>query len=245
MLNQTDALPVSVQKGLNDFVGAVKQAFGNTLVSIVLYGSAAEGRLRPSSDVNVMLVLKTFDIAQINPLREKLSLYHAAFRLNVMFLLESEITIASEAFAVKFTDILSRHRILLGTDPFDDIKVSRSATLQRLRQVVINLTLRLRERYALVSLHSEKLVPIIADMAGPIRTCAATILSLEGKNDLHPKEALQLLTKQFPQHDWQKTFNNISKAREEQELNVSEEISTIQELLSLLQAMQNHILNMK
>lgn len=154
------------------------------LVSIVLFGSAAEGRMRPSSDVNLILVTKEFDVSQVNRLREVLRVAYAAIRMNVMFILESEISVASEAFAVKFTDILNRNRILFGSDPFKNMEVSRAATLQRLRQVTVNLMLRLRERYALVSLREEQLVPIIADVAGPIRASAATILGLEGKKGI-------------------------------------------------------------
>ena len=38
------------ERGLSDLVAAARQALGDTLDSIVLYGSAAEGRLRPASD---------------------------------------------------------------------------------------------------------------------------------------------------------------------------------------------------
>jgi hypothetical protein len=43
------------------FVEAPRDAFGDRLISVVLFGSAAEGRLRPTSDVNVIVVLQAFD----------------------------------------------------------------------------------------------------------------------------------------------------------------------------------------
>lgn len=95
-------------------------------------------------------------VSQVDPLREVLRMSYAAIRLNVKFILESEISVASEAFAVKFTDILNRNIILFGSNPFKNIEVSRAATLQRLQQVIVNLLLRLRERYALVSLREEQ-----------------------------------------------------------------------------------------
>jgi predicted nucleotidyltransferase len=184
MEKQLQDLPENIRKVLTDFGNAAIEACAKNLISIVLFGSAAEGRLRPSSDVNLILVLKDFEVSQINQLREMLRVAHAAIRLNVMFILDSEISAASDAFAVKFTDNQHRHRILIGTNPFDKLEVSRTATIQRLNQVIINLLLRLRERYSLVSLREEQLVHIIADVAGPIRSSAATILSLEGKEAL-------------------------------------------------------------
>jgi hypothetical protein len=45
-------LPPRVQEVLRDFVEAARGAFGPDLRAVVLYGSAAEGRLRATSDVN-------------------------------------------------------------------------------------------------------------------------------------------------------------------------------------------------
>ncbi len=241
MENQTESLPPNVRNILNDFIETAKTACGPNLISVVLYGSAAEDRLRPSSDVNLILLLKEFEPSQINPLREKLRLAYAAIRLQVMFLLQSEIQLASESFAVKFTDILNRHRILFGADAFSNLLVSRTATLQRLKQVTINLTLRLRDRYALVSLREEQLVSVIAEAAGPIRACAAAIIALESGKKEAPKEALQIWIQKFPQKDWAQVLKNMSLAREEQLLKPGEGISTLLGLMDLLNTMQSHL----
>jgi predicted nucleotidyltransferase len=244
--NQLKELPDNVQRCLTDFINTAKEACGENLVSIVLFGSAAEGRLRPTSDVNLMLVTKDFVVSQVDQLREVLRISYAAIRLNVMFILESEILVASEAFAVKFTDILNRNLILFGTHPFKNIEVSRAATLQRLQQVIVNLMLRLRERYALVSLREEQLVPIIADVTGPIRASAATILGLQGDKNIHPKEALQKFTQRLPgSSSWNKVLKNLSIAREEQELKPGEAAATLLGLLDLLKMMHNFVQDMK
>ena len=47
-------LPGDVARVLDDFVAAVRDAFGDQLESAVLYGSGAEGALRATSDVNVV-----------------------------------------------------------------------------------------------------------------------------------------------------------------------------------------------
>ncbi len=53
---------------LDAVVDAARRAFGDDLRSIVLFGSAAEGRLRATSDVNLMLVLRRF-LADMESLR--------------------------------------------------------------------------------------------------------------------------------------------------------------------------------
>ena len=47
-------LPPQVEQSVNRFVKVARAAFGADLVSIVMYGSAAEGRLRATSDVNTV-----------------------------------------------------------------------------------------------------------------------------------------------------------------------------------------------
>jgi hypothetical protein len=44
-----------------------------------------------------------------------------------MFILESEIVVAKDAFAVKFADIVARHQVLYGNDPFAGLTISREA----------------------------------------------------------------------------------------------------------------------
>src|SRR5262245_3653471 len=57
-------LPPEISRVLDDFLARAREALGADLESVVLYGSAAEGALRPTSDVNVLLVLTAFDRAK-------------------------------------------------------------------------------------------------------------------------------------------------------------------------------------
>lgn len=224
-----------VEQLLDQFVQGACHILSTNLISIVLYGSYAEDKLRSTSDVNLILVLKAFELDQINGIRELFCVAHAAIFLNVMFLLETEIDIASEAFAVKFTDILSRHKILYGEDPFKKIKISKTATLQRLKQVLINLTLRLREKYVLMSQYEEQLTYLIADVTGPIRATAVSLLAMEGKTASSPKDALEIITKNIPGRDWSTILTNMSTAREKQQLKHGVAETTIIALIELTQ----------
>lgn len=238
-------LPENVRLGLGRFLDAAREACGDDLASAVLFGSAAEGRLRPSSDVNLILVLKAWRAPRIDALRESLRVAHAAIRLGVMFLLVEEIPAAAEAFAVKFSDILGRRRILLGHDPFAGLEISRDATLQRTRQSLMNLSLRLRERYALISLREEQLVPVIAEAAGPVRTAAAAILRLEGRSGTHPKESLQDLAGRLPGGPRTLILERISAAREYRDFGPGEAAAAMAELMDLVKAMQDHLKAMR
>lgn len=207
----------TIDEQLNDFVRAAQTALGDDLLSMVLFGSAAEGRQRPTSDVNVLLLLKQFDRARVDQLREPLRLAHATIRLAPMFILRDELEPATRAFAVKFREIKRRHVLLHGTDPFATIEVSRTSSVLRVRQELLNLTLRLRQTYVLRSLREEQVVFAIADAAGPLRAAAATLIELSGGRLLPPKEALEQLAREIRPAD-DALLASMSQAREQRAL---------------------------
>jgi Nucleotidyltransferase domain len=184
-------LPEAVRGPLTAFTTAAQQVFADDLLSVVLFGSAAEGRMRQTSDVNVVVVLHRVDPMRLEQIGEAYRLAHAAIRLSAMFILESEIGVAKDAFAVKFADIVERHQVLCGSDPFAGLTISREAAMHRLLQVLVNLQLRLRERFALSSAFGEQLALAAADAVGPLRASAAVLLWLESGEHVAPREALR------------------------------------------------------
>ncbi len=73
-----------------EFTAAAQEAFAEGLLSVVLFGPAAEGRLRATSDVNVVVVLRRVDPNRIAAIGDA----HPAIRLSAMFILEDEIGVA-------------------------------------------------------------------------------------------------------------------------------------------------------
>jgi predicted nucleotidyltransferase len=133
------AVPPNVEATIRRFLQEASEILGQSLHAAVLFGSAAEGRLRASSDVNLILVLRDFTTAQGIALQGPLTLAEAAIRLKAMFLLESEIDPAMECFAQKFADIVRRHHVLIGEDPFKTRSISRGALIHQTRQSLLNL----------------------------------------------------------------------------------------------------------
>jgi predicted nucleotidyltransferase len=212
-LDSTAGLPADVERALSEIVATAQAVLGPDLRSIVLYGSGAEGRLRPTSDVNAIVVLAAFDPAKVDRLREPLRTAYAAIRLTVTFLLEHEVAPAVEAFAVKFADIRRRRRVLLGADPFTNLAPSRNAEMARLRQVLLNLTLRLRQSYVLRSLREEQAVLVIAEATGPLRACAAALLELGGMKVASPREALEQVVTTLSGKAWKEVLARLTDAR--------------------------------
>ena len=221
------------QKVLDDFVAAVRAAFGDDVLSVVLFGSAAEDRLRPSSDVNLLVLLRSFDPTKALALGPDLQLFAAAIRLRAMFLLEAELEAAALAFPVKFADMTRRHRVLAGADPFPRLTIPRAAARARLEQVLLNLLLRLRARLVESGENDALLLRSLAETAGPLRASAAELLELEGCGAPSPKEALQVVAG--------RPLEELSQVREKGSLPPGTARTTLLGLIELAQTMRTRV----
>jgi hypothetical protein len=207
-------LPPPIAEVVNSFLQSAKDAFGPDLLSIVLFGSAAEGQLRATSDLNLILVLASFDQAKADKLRHPLRVAQAAIQLHPMFLLKDEIPHAARSFAPKFADIRRRRAILFGDDPFASLSIPRDAEIRQVRQQLLNLILRLRAAYVARSLREEQLSLLIAGALGPLRSYAAALLDIEGRPAPSSWQALQLFGAELAIPDWPQLSARLAATQE-------------------------------
>jgi predicted nucleotidyltransferase len=235
---QSGQIPGQIDQLLQRLVETARSSFGGDLTSIVLFGSAAEGRLRPTSDLNLLIVLKRFERSSVDSFREPLRLARVAARAATMFILETELAAAAEAFAVKFDDIARRHRILYGENVITRLTAPRAIRKRQVGQVLMNLSLRLRERYATHSLREEQLAVVIAEATGPLRAAAATVCDLEGIAINSPREALEKMGTLLGGAEWGKVLESIAMARQTGALPAGTAAGALFELIRLAEQMR-------
>jgi predicted nucleotidyltransferase len=207
-------LPAQVKQVLDDFLKAARESFGRDLLSVVLYGSAAEGKLRATSDVNIVMVLSSFEQSKVDLFRAPLRLAQSAIQLRPMFLLKEEISQAARSFAPKFADILRRRAILHGDDPFASISIPREVQILELKQQLLNQILRLRASYVSRSLREEQLNMVIASAIGPLRSAAAALLELQGTPAGSSQQALESIGAELALANWPQTLALLSATQE-------------------------------
>lgn len=219
---------------LAEFVQEARQAFTDDLLAVVLFGSAAEQRQRAGSDVNLIVFLEKLDARSLDAFRATVRVCHTSVRASVMFLLRTELAEAATLFAVKFNDIKNRHRLLWGNDPFPALEIDQVALRRLTREVLLNLGIRLRERYALLSLRQEQLLPVIAAAAAPLRSAALALLALQGGAGRDsPREALLKIAGETGRGDFLAAVHTLSQAREQETLPDGQAGTTLLTLSSL------------
>lgn len=227
-------VPENVRRVLTDVLRKTREVFNADLLSVVLYGSAAAGQMRPTSDVNLLLVLKRLDFAAGERLDETLRLAEAAVGLKVMFLLETEVADAATAFALKFADMTDRHVLLYGRDPFAALNVPHGAKIFRLKQVLLNLVLRMREAFIRSAGEEKQRALLIAEFAAPLRSAAAVLLELENAAPAtSPKEALEQVAAGIDQAVFTDALATLTAARSQRDLPAGAAGATMQRLIDL------------
>ena len=99
--------------------------------------------------------------------------------------------------------------------------------------MLLNLTLRLRVRYALTSLREERLALVIAGAAAPLRVAAATLMDLEGRRPASPREALEALVSAAGNPAWGEALERMTLARTTRSLPAGSAAPTLFELIHI------------
>jgi len=130
---------------LDDLVRQLQSAYGETLRSVVLYGSAVAGEhIAKRSDYNVLCVLDAVPLDRLAAVGAVLRAWSESGNPPPMTFTSSEWRSSSDVFPMEYADILERHRVLHGEDVTRGIQVSRSDLRLQVEQQALGKLLHLR-----------------------------------------------------------------------------------------------------
>jgi hypothetical protein len=137
------------QRAIERVSSDVDRAFGNRLVCLALYGSAANESFIPErSDLNFAIVLEAVTIEDLQALQPLLPAWH---RLGVGTPLVVDLDFlehARDVFPIELEEIRSSHRLLAGRDVFSPLDIAAVDLRRQLEQEARAKLLRLRVQYA-------------------------------------------------------------------------------------------------
>ena len=130
---------------LDNLVTQLKSAYGPTLQSVILYGSAVAGEhIAKKSDYNVLVVLDAVPLERLAAVGAVLHAWAEAGNPAPMTFTSAEWKSSSDVFPMEYADILERHRVLHGIDVTEGITVSRSDLRLQVEQQALGKLLHLR-----------------------------------------------------------------------------------------------------
>ncbi len=176
---------------VEQFAGAMREALGERLVALLLYGSAARGAHVPQrSDVNTLLLCDMVDEDLFARLEPVVRTWTRAGHPAPLILTEAEWRASADAFPIEYEDIRDAHRLLAGRDPWQGVAVRREDLRRQLEHELRGKLVRLRQAYAAFRGEPKRLTRVIVGSAGGFFTMLRATLRLAGRAAPAAPEAL-------------------------------------------------------
>jgi hypothetical protein len=136
-----------MDKLLAQLVEKLQKAYGERLVSVVLYGSAAAGDHQAKfSDYNILCVLSEITPRELGAGEDIFRWWREQCSPAPLLLTEQEVATSTDCFAIEFLDIQRRHRLLFGKDVIAPLIVDHSFYRAQVEHDLRAKLLRLRQK---------------------------------------------------------------------------------------------------
>jgi len=113
-----------MEKVVEQLVEKLQKAYGDRLVSLVLYGSAAAGDRQPDfSDYNVLCVLTRVTPRELGDSEPIFRWWREHGSPSPLLLSQQEVETSADCFVIEFRDIQRQHRLLAGKDVISGLAV--------------------------------------------------------------------------------------------------------------------------
>jgi hypothetical protein len=179
--------PRDQEARLERLARAVESAAGPNLVSLVLYGSAADGTARADSDLNLLLVLEDAGSTSLGALSPALADWHKAGERPPLVFSRASWQAAADVFPLEIEDIRSRHRVIRGADPVVGLTTTPDHQRLQLEREVRGRMIQLRAAYAAVASDGRALSDVVAESCrGMLPLFRAAVRMAGGTPDADP-----------------------------------------------------------
>lgn len=139
---QTEAL-------LKDLSGRLKTAFGDRLVSLILYGSAARAdRLDKLSDLNILCVLDRITTEELAKSEPVFHWWLESGSPAPLLLTAEEVRTSADCFPMEYHDMREQRRVLYGADVIETLQIDTSTYRTQVEHELRSKQIRLRQKAA-------------------------------------------------------------------------------------------------
>jgi hypothetical protein len=188
-----------MEKLLSQLVEKLQKAYGERLVSVVLYGSAACGDRQPKfSDINVLCVLGAIAPRELAACEEIARWWRERGNSSLQMMTESEVSESADCFAVEFTAIQRSHRLLYGKDVVSSLAIGRQFYRAQVERELRAKLLRLRQKAAGMMSQPDLLRGLLLDSVSTFCVLFGHALALRGVDAPQKKrEAVAMAREHF------------------------------------------------
>lgn len=174
---------------LDELVTQLSAAYGTSLKSVVLYGSAATGQtIAKKPDYNVLVIVDELGADKLAAASATARAWSEAGNPAPLTMTSKEWRGSSDIFPMEYADILERHRVLHGDPPFDGISVDPGDLRLQLEHEAMGVLLKLRQGVLAAGGDAKRQIELMAASRSSVLVVFRALLRLHGK--VPPTDAL-------------------------------------------------------
>lgn len=167
---------------LEQLVRQLEAAYGPTLQSVMLYGSAVAGEhIAKKSDYNVLVILDAVPLDRLAQVGAVLHAWGEAGNPPPMTFTAVEWKSSADVFPMEYADILEKHRVLYGTDATEGIQVSRKDLRLQVEQQALGKLLHLRRGAMAAGNDSKEQIALIEASLSALMVVFRGVVRLAGE----------------------------------------------------------------
>lgn len=179
---------------LDDLVSQLKLAYGTSLRSVVLYGSAVAGEhIAKKSDYNVLVVVDAITVENLRKAAAIAKAWSEDGNPPPMTFTTAEWKSSSDIFPMEYADILERHRLLFGEEPCEGISVSTADLRLQVEYQAMGKLLQLRQAVMAAGGETKNQVVLLEDSLSTLMVIFRGVIRLAGDSAPQDYEALATL----------------------------------------------------
>jgi hypothetical protein len=179
------------ERALKELVEKLQKAYGDSLVSVVLYGSAAVNDHQAGfSDLNILCVLKRIARPELAASEGIFHWWREMGNPAPLLLDEQEVTRAADCFPIEFHDIKERRRVLDGSDVMEAVEIDDKYYRAQVEHELRAKLLRLRQKAAGVLSDKDLLMGLMADSLSTFAVLTRHALRLAGVTTIWQKRQI-------------------------------------------------------
>lgn len=170
-----------MEEKLSKLVERLTSAFGERLISVILYGSATMGDWHEqSSDLNVLCVLSRISVHELAQAEPIFRWWREQGNPPPLLLTEEEVSTSLDCFPMEFHDLGEHRRVLHGADVIQGLNIDKRFYRAQVEHELRAKQIRLRQKAAEALANRERLLRLLTDSISTFCVLGRHALVLSG-----------------------------------------------------------------
>jgi len=171
----------------------IEQYFGDALVSIILYGSAAGGEFqRKRSDINFLVVISQTGMERLAGIQKYIHPWRKKHISLPIFMTEAYIDASLDSFPIEFLNMLNSYRLVTGKDVLAGLKLNKKDIRLQCERELKGKLLQLRQQFILTRGRKAALRALISQSIVTFTAIFRALLFIRGKEIPQNKQQVVL-----------------------------------------------------